>query len=142
MNDVLVARIRHAAAEVFSASPVFLAYAHGSRVSGTARATSDLDVGYYLMPGYPERQLPFSEEMRLVDQLSAALDIEVDLRALALAPIQLRGRVLEEGVRVYCDDEEARVELETYLLGHYLDYKREFEALRHLRFAAAATRLE
>lgn len=48
MDHTLVSRLRCAAAEAFAASPVFLAYAHGSRVRGTATESSDLDVGYHI----------------------------------------------------------------------------------------------
>ena len=56
----------------------------------------------------------------------------------ASAPLALRGRVLEEGRRIYCSDEVARVNLECDLLSRYFDYKPELEALRRLRLAAMA----
>lgn len=122
-----VQAICDAAERVFRPTPVFLAYAHGSRVSGTPSEESDLDVGYYA--GSPGERGPLSirAEMMLADRLSEALGLEVDLRDLGPAPLELRGRVLENGVRIYSSDEVRRVHLESDLLGRYHDAK---EALR------------
>ena len=124
----------------FSGTPVFLAYVYGSRVWGQPRPDSDLDVGYYCRRDPAGARLPLSEELRLAGLLSDAVGLEVDLRCLGDAPLGLRGRVLEEGRRVYVSDEVARVNLERDLLGEYHDYKPELEALRELRFAALAKR--
>lgn len=51
--------------------PILVAYAYGSRVSGTLRAASDLDVGYYVK-GYSRGEtLPVREEMLLAVDLDA-----------------------------------------------------------------------
>lgn len=123
--DVLIRRATH----VFEATPVFLAYAHGSRIEGNPRAASDLDVGYYLVDYARGATLPIRHEMALADRLSGGLGVEVDLRNLGLAPLEVRGRVLEDGVRIFCDDEVGRVDLERDLLGRYHDYKETFRRL-------------
>ena len=105
------------------AGPVLVAYAFGSRVSGRPLPGSDLDVGYYLRRYRHGEPLPLHEEMRLADELSAAVGCEVDLRNLADAPLELRGRVLEEGVRIFSGDDAERVALERDLLGRYHDYR-------------------
>lgn len=64
----------------------------------------------------------------------------MDLRNVAFAPLELNGRVLEQGVRIYCGDEIERVELERNLLARYHDYKRMFEAFHDTRLAAWAKR--
>ena len=133
MDRAMVERLETAAKAVFQGSPVFAAYAYGSRVSGRPRPNSDLDVGYYLT-GYRERGvLSLREELRLASALADAIGLDVDLRNLAEAPLELRGRVLEEGVRIYSADDAARVALERYLLSRYHDYKETFRRMHELR---------
>jgi hypothetical protein len=55
--------------------------------------------------------------------------------ALGRAPLEVRGRVLERGLRLYCSDEVARVRLEGSLLSMYHDYKDELENLHAERLA-------
>ena len=140
MDDSIRARILEAAGDVFAPSPVFLAYAYGSRVCGTPMPDSDLDIGYYLA-GFPARsELPVRDEMLLAADLSDAIGLEVDLRNLGEAPLELRGRALEEGIRIYCRDDVARVNLERDLLGRYHDYKEEFARMHQTRLAQFARR--
>ena len=125
---------------LFHGGPVLAAYAYGSRVSGRPRPTSDLDVGYYL-DGYRTGQiLSLREELRLASALSDAVGIEIDLRNLAAAPLEARGRVLEEGARIYSADDARRVELERGLLGRYHDYKEVFQRMHEVRLRALAAR--
>ena len=46
----LIAACGPLASEIFGGTPVFLAYAFGSRVHGRAHPGSDLDIGYYAGP--------------------------------------------------------------------------------------------
>lgn len=140
MDTALLERLRSAAARLFRDGPLLAAYAHGSRVSGRPRPGSDLDVGYYLK-GYRSREvLALREELRLAAALAEAVGIEVDLRDLAGAPLELRGRVLEEGARIYSGDDVARVGLERELLGRYHDYKDLFRRMHDERLRALAAR--
>jgi predicted nucleotidyltransferase len=140
VETVTVDRLRAAATSVFSGSRVLAAYAYGSRVAGRPRPDSDLDVGYYLT-GYRERQtLALREELRLASALAAAIGLDVDLRNLAGAPLELRGRVLEAGVRIYSADDAARVALERYLLARYHDYKDTFRRMHEVRLRRLAER--
>ena len=66
-QSAIVDRASQACADVFRGTPVFLAYAYGSRIEGGMTPASDLDIGYYLAtPG----ALPVAEEMILADRLS------------------------------------------------------------------------
>jgi predicted nucleotidyltransferase len=135
-----LARLRAAARPLFEGTRVLAAYAYGSRVRGRPRPESDLDVGYYLR-GHREREaLPLREELRLASALSEAMGSDVDLRNLAEAPLELRGRVLEDGVRIYSADEPARVALERYILARYHDYKEIFRRMHQLRLRRLAER--
>jgi len=138
MDQELLESLTEASRRIFQKTAIFLAYAYGSRVKGGARPDSDLDVGYYL-GGYRDGdRLPIRQEMIIADRLSAATGVEVDLRNLALAPLEMRGRVLEDGIRVHCSDERARVALERRLLSMYHDYKPELEAMHAARLAGSA----
>lgn len=134
----LIEDIRRAAGEVLPGTGIFLAYAFGSRVEGSPLPDSDLDIGYYLEGHLENACLPIKAEMLLAVRLSDALGYEVDFRNLGLAPLELRGRVLEDGERVYCSDQERRVNLERDLLGRYHDCKPMFEAMHRQRLAGFA----
>lgn len=133
-------RLRAAAEGLFRGERVLAAYAYGSRISGRPRPASDLDVGYYLIGYRRGGPLPLREELRLALALSDAVGFEVDLRDLAGAPLELRGRILEEGVRIYSGDDVARVDLERNLLGRYHDYKDVFRRMHEERLRALAAR--
>jgi len=140
MDTTVVQHLREAAERLFRGGPVLAAYAYGSRVSGRPRPASDVDVGYYLS-GYRNGQLlPLREELQLASALSDVVGLEIDLRNLAGAPLELRGRVLEDGVRIYSGDDARRVELERDLLGRYHDYKEVFEHMHEVRLRALAAR--
>ena len=126
--EQLAAEVAQKARAVFDDSPVFLAYIHGSRVHGRPREDSDLDVGYYL-EGYPSAEPLLLEELALEARLCEVLGKPVDLRDLGRAPLEFRGRVLEEGLRIYCRDEVARVNLERDLLSRYHDCKEDFRRM-------------
>jgi predicted nucleotidyltransferase len=130
---LLRARWCDAAEAVFATTDVFLAYVYGSRVRGDPRAASDLDLGYYRDDFRRRGAFPLQMEMALAVQLSDLLGVEVDLRNLGQAPLESRGRILEDGVRIYCSDDVQRVNLERDLLTRYLDYKEMFERTHELR---------
>jgi predicted nucleotidyltransferase len=140
MDTVLLENLRAAAIQLFRNGPLLAAYAYGSRVSGRPRPGSDLDVGYYLKGYRAGELLTLREESRLASALSEAMGIEVDLRDLAGASLEFRGRVLEEGARIYSADDVARVALERELLGRYHDYKDIYRRMHHERLRSLAAR--
>lgn len=134
----VIGRVQAACHAVFPGTRIFLAYVHGSRVQGTARPDSDLDIGYYL-DGRRSAPLSMAQEMMLTDHLSRQVGMEVDLRNLGGAPLEWRARVLQQGCRVYCTDETARVAVERELLTHWFDERPRLERIhteRLARFAA------
>lgn len=139
MSEEVLERLRSAAAARFPARRILTAYAYGSRVGGRARPDSDLDVGYYLT-GHTRDSLPLAEEMLLAAELSSDLGLTVDLRGLGEAPLELRGRVLEEGVRIFSGDDVARVGLERDTLSRYHDYKETYRRMHELRLRQIAER--
>jgi predicted nucleotidyltransferase len=140
LEPAVLARLIDATAGLFPDRGVLVAYAFGSRVAGCRRPESDLDVGYYLN-GYREGiRLPVAEEMLLAGRLSGEVGLEIDLRDLADASLEFRGRVLEEGIRIYEGHPAARVALECELLARYHDYKPVFRWMHERRLRALAER--
>jgi predicted nucleotidyltransferase len=138
MSTQFIAQVADAARRVFADRGILVAYAFGSRIRGRARPESDLDIGYYLTGYRSGKALPLREELLLETDLSEALDVAVDLRNLAGAPLELRGRALEEGVRIHSCDDVARVDLEVYVLARYHDYKETFRRMHEVRLKRTA----
>lgn len=131
----IIDRAGAACVDVFHGTSIFLAYAYGSRVDGTATPNSDLDVGYYLASPEP---MPLAEEMILADRLSRRLGVDVDLRHLGAAPLEWRARVLQRGRCIHCTDEAARVALERQLLVRWFDEQPRIERFHETRLASYA----
>jgi len=108
---------------VFAGTPIYLAYAYGSRIHGTPRAGSDMDIAYYADPGRESLLERFEHALAFEVELSKRTGLSVDLRDLGRAPLELRGRVMVEGARIYCSDPVKRVNLERDTLSRYQDYK-------------------
>src|SRR5438034_7711584 len=140
VDTSLVTRLQQAAERIFASYSVLAAYVFGSRVSGTPRPDSDLDIGYYLTGFHHGDRLPIADEMRLAAKFSDAVGLPVDLHNLGDAPLELRGRVLEDGIRIYSGDPAARVGLERDLLARYHDYKDVFRRMHEVRLRALAER--
>lgn len=140
VDKKLQTKIISSAREVFERSPVFLAYVFGSCVFGDPHPKSDLDIGYYMGDNDAKTVMSMKDELILAAELSDRIGMDIDLRNLAHAPLELRGRVLEEGIRIYCSDHIRRVNLEGMLLGQYHDYKEEFNQMHELRLQQLAAR--
>jgi len=140
MDATHVHNLKAAAAAIFTGHPILVAYAFGSRISGTPRPDSDLDVAYFSSLPESLPGLPLEEELGLASALSQRLGLAVDLRCLDHAPLETRGRVLEEGVRVYSGDDVRRVSLERATLSYYHDYKAVFVRMREERLRCKARR--
>jgi predicted nucleotidyltransferase len=140
MDGLSKQRLREVAAEVFSPHAILAAYAYGSRISGKPRPESDLDVGYYTFQADSGRCLSIRDEMAMSLALSERLGFDVDFRCLDGAPLELRGRVLEEGIRIYSGDDVQRVSLERATLALYHDYKDVFRNMREVRLRGKARR--
>ncbi|MFB3906367.1 MAG: nucleotidyltransferase domain-containing protein [Acidobacteriota bacterium] len=119
----LIDQLRVAARTILGGKGILVAYAYGSRVWGNPLPFSDLDVGYYLDGYLSGAKLLLKKELDIQERLSEALGLQVDFRDLASATIEMRGRVLEEGVRIYSGNDIQRVALERDTLGRYHDYK-------------------
>lgn len=140
MNAELFKLLCSAASEVFSETPIYLAYGYGSRVRGTPHPGSDLDVGYYAEAGCGSAIEELDRALVLEAGLCSRTGMNVDLRDLRRAPLELRGRVMVEGKRIYCRDRVKQVNLERDTLARYLDYKTTFERMHAERIRRMASR--
>jgi predicted nucleotidyltransferase len=138
MSSDLVSKIRDQAAPLLARHSVLAAYVYGSRISGRPREDSDLDIGYYLAGYRSGAALSLQQELAFEADLSTVLGLQVDLRNLAEAPLELRGRVLEDGARIFSGDDVERVGLERDTLSRYHDYKAEFAEMHAIRLRRIA----
>lgn len=92
---------------VLERSGAVFAFLHGSRVAGSARAGSDLDVAAWF--GRP------------VDSWTVALPEVIDLLVLDTAPLELAGRVAMDGELLWERDPAARVSWVATTRKVYLD---------------------
>jgi predicted nucleotidyltransferase len=96
------------AIEVLRRRGAVFAYLHGSRATGTARQTSDVDIAAYF--GGPRPQA-----------FEILLPTGVDLLVLDDAPLELAGRVALRGTLLFETDPRARVVWEATTRKIYLD---------------------
>lgn len=85
------------------------AFVHGSRAAGTASPASDLDVAAW-----------FGRDVDLVE-VGVDLPAGVDLLVLDTAPLELAGRVAQDGVLLFESDPAARVRWQALTRKIYLD---------------------
>jgi uncharacterized protein len=97
---------------------VRFAFLHGSRVTGSPRADSDVDVAVRLGDEVDELEL----RSRLPD--------EVDLLVLDRAPLELAGRVAMHGQLILDDDPPSRVEWQATTRKIYADERYRVEQAR------------
>ena len=104
--------------ELLLAFPTMIAsYAFGSRVKGTARPDSDLDLAV-LVPGYAD---PI-HLWELSNRLATKLGYEVDLLDLRAASTIMQYQVITTGIKLYGESVEADLfELFIYKEKRYLD---------------------
>jgi len=130
----LVDQLKTALQPILDERPVLMAYLYGSMAAGRTTPFSDVDIALYLSESLSPRrrlELELGVEMALEDRLGLS---NADVRVINDAPLQVRGTVVQEGVLLYCRDEERRVDFETFNRKLYLDFKPTAEEFRQLFF--------
>jgi predicted nucleotidyltransferase len=119
----LVKQLKEKLPPILDELPVLMAYLYGSAASGRTTPFSDVDIALYLSRPLPPRerlQLELGVEIALEDALGLS---NADVRAINDAPLTMRGTVVQDGVLLYCRDEERRVDFESLTLKLYLDFE-------------------
>jgi len=116
----IVSQLRRELPGLLMDRPVLVAYLYGSLARGEATPLSDVDIALVT-----EQPLPS------LDRLDLELDVEVELSAMGLseadvrvidqAPPAVRGRVVTEGILLYCRDERKRAAFEAQARAQYFD---------------------
>jgi len=91
-----------------SVKGVVSAYLFGSHAAGRAHRESDIDIGVLLdREIYASERERFDARLSLIGELGSFLKSnDVDLVILNDAPPELGARIVTEGIRVFCSDEE------------------------------------
>lgn len=123
-------------AETLREAGVCVAWLFGSMARGEASADSDADVAVLRCTTACVPSLRV--QAALGAALSAAFGVTVDLVMLDTAPLDLRGRVLEEGRLLWSDDEPHRVRYTVETLSRYHDVRSTIHAQDRAFLAAVA----
>jgi predicted nucleotidyltransferase len=116
--------LREVVGRVLSESPEIAAvYAFGSRVAGRPLPSSDLDLAFVAREDADLSADPLLAE-RLTARVAAELrtSVEIDGHLADRLPLNVRGRVVTEGVLLYEAAPELRVEFETSTRRLYFDF--------------------
>ena len=115
-------RLREVVPSVLSQYPVDVAYVYGSVARGTVTPFSDVDLALVV-----SKELPPYERMMLEFEIEAAIEDAsgtkgLDVRAINAAPLMVRGKVVQEGIRLYERDRARRVAFEVQTTKRYFDF--------------------
>jgi predicted nucleotidyltransferase len=133
-RTTLVTQLREQLPPILEGLPVLMAYLYGSAASGRTTPFSDVDIALYLAEPLPPRarlQLELGVEIALEDALGLS---NADVRIINDAPLPVRGTVVQEGILLYCRDDERRVDFESLTLKLYLDFEPVAAMFRELFF--------
>jgi uncharacterized protein len=100
---------------------VVAAYLFGSAARGTARPSSDVDVGVVLRAGRPRDLHAYGRLVDVQADLEERMHCAVDVVPMNGAPPDLLHRILRDGVCVHDSDPAARVAFELQARNEYFD---------------------
>lgn len=110
------------ARQVFAPYPVDIAYFHGSAALGQSTPLSDIDLAVVVKAEVPaNRYLDIELDLALALEKSTHLK-NIDLRIINQAPLEVKGKILENGRLLFSRDEAKRVDFETSTRNRYFDF--------------------
>jgi|Deesub1362B_J571_1020462.scaffolds.fasta_scaffold03004_2 hypothetical protein len=116
----IVSQLRKDLPDLLADQPVELAYLFGSAARGQTTPLSDVDIALVT-----ERPLPplarLDLELYIETGLSNAGIPKADVRVINEAPPAVRGRVVTEGILLYCRDTRVRMAFEIRARSQYFD---------------------
>jgi predicted nucleotidyltransferase len=119
-------RVKHKlleiATEIFKGRKINFAYLYGSVAVDQPHRFSDLDIAVYTQKLSPEecRKLELDLSLAIDDRLEDAT--ESDVRILNALPLSITGKIVTEGILIYCENEKQRIDYETNTRMAYFDY--------------------
>ena len=123
MKDTEIKRnIFNISTDVFRDTQVLFAYLYGSYAVDQAHPLSDLDIGIYVL------RLSQREKLDLEMTLALKIDKKLkqgpasDVRIINSLPLAVVGKIITEGVLIYCRDDEAWIDYETMIRCAYFDF--------------------
>ena len=126
VRDASIRRLRDDLARCLRADPtVRLAWLFGSRVRGTARAESDVDVAVLVDDTCADGSGALKDSyFRVIGVLGRAVRSDlIDVVILNHAPPLLRHRVVRDGILLYARSEAERVRFVHRATREYLDFE-------------------
>ncbi len=140
MSRKIINRICSIAPDIFETKPVLFAYLYGSIAVGQEHPFSDLDVGVYVSSEPPlKKGLDLELSLSVEFDRQAAITHPSDVRIMNFLPITVTGEILTDGILIFCRDDDARIDYETFIRCAYFDFlpvyrKFQNEYLEQLRF--------
>jgi len=112
----------------FSKQPlVAVVYLYGSQAKGSAKKTSDIDLGMVLKRGGRVEKSFYLPQIVHSQELTERLGRRVEIQDLRACRIDFSHRVISEWKLIYVGDEEKRIEFETEVLRRYFDLRLYFK---------------
>ncbi len=110
------------ASDIFKGRKVLFAYLYGSVALDQSHQFSDLDVGAYTQKLSLEacRKLELDLALAIDDRLGDAP--ESDVRIINHLPLAITGKIVTDGILIYCEDENKRIKYETNTRMAYFDF--------------------
>jgi predicted nucleotidyltransferase len=110
------------APNIFKGRKIIFAYLYGSVALDQPHRFSDLDIGVYTQILSPEecRKLELDLSLAIDDKLDDAP--KSDVRIMNALPLSITGKIVTEGILIYCEDEKQRIEYETNTRMAYFDF--------------------
>ena len=108
---------------ILEKKPVLFGYLYGSFAIEQAHPFSDLDVAIYIDPA-----VAITDSLSLEMSLSLEIDKYLgnnppsDVRILNSLPLSVSGKIVTDGILVYCRDDNARIDYETSIRMAYFDF--------------------
>lgn len=124
--EQIIATLRQHAPAIFGGRGIDAVYVYGSVATGLAHSFSDVDIA--LLVNGEKATLPPAERLKLELDIELLIadrcDIDcAEVRIINDAPITFRGQVATQGIRLYSENEEHRIEFETMAWKEYFDYQ-------------------
>lgn len=121
------------AARIFTNYPILFAYIYGSVAEGTYHKYSDVDIAIYIESPLSPREC-LNVELALSLEIDIALEhrMESEVRVINNLPLVIKGKVITDGILIYCIRDDVRIDFETLVRNAYFDFLPVLNQYRHI----------